>query len=124
MRMDYLSGMVVAVLLSVALGLFGEVDVYGVIALTLLLWGVWTLVSAFAIFETSERTYYSSWGVVLAVLSTFDFVKNLSYTIALVLMAVVVLILDNVYLGRAPKLYNAATTPPAAGGGSPAATDA
>lgn len=111
-------------LLSVALGLFGVVDVYGVIALTLLLWGVWTIVSAFAIFETSERTYYSSWGVVLAVLSTFDFVKNLSYTIALVLMAVVVLILVNVYLGRAPKLYNAATTPPAAGGGSPAATDA
>jgi len=120
--MSYLSGMVVALLLSVALGLFGVIDLYGVISLVLLLWGVWTVVAAFTVFGASERTYYTSWGVVLAVLSSFDVIRNLSYTIALVLMAVVALILVNVYLGRTPKMYNAATSPTPPGGNTPAAT--
>jgi hypothetical protein len=59
--------------------------------------------------------------VVAAALSTFDIFNNANYTIALILIAIVALILINVYLGRTPKMLHAATTPPA-GGGTPAAT--
>ena len=114
-------GMIIAVLLSVAVFFLGLVDLAGMVSLVLLLSGLWTLVSAFVIFDARDRSYYMGWGVVIAALALFDFIP-FNYTVALILMAIVVLILVNVYLGRAPKMYNAATTPAPAGGGTPAAT--
>jgi hypothetical protein len=114
-------GIIVAILLSVAVGLFGIVNLAGMVSLLLLLCGLWTLVAAFTIVELKDRSYYMGWGIVVAALSLFDFIP-FNYTIALILMAIVVLIIINVYLGRAPKMYEAATAPPPSGGGTPAAT--
>ena len=114
-------GIIVAILVSVAVWLFGIVNFAGMISMLLLLCGLWTFIAAFTIVELKDRSYYVGWGVVIAALSLFDFIP-FNYTIALVLMAIVVLIIINVYLGKAPKMYEAATTPPPSGGGTPAAT--
>ena len=114
-------GTVVAVLLSVAVWLVGVVDFRGMVSMVLLLCGLWTLVAAFVVVDLKDRSYYMGWGVVIAALSLFDFIP-FNYTIALILMAVVVLIIINVYLGKTPKMFKAATTPVAPGGDTPAAT--
>ena len=114
-------GAVVAVLLSVAVWLLGIVNFNGMISLALLLCGLWTIVAAFAIVESRDRTYFLAWGVVIAALSLFDFIP-LNYTIALILLAIVALIIINVYIGKAPKMYEAATTPTPSSGGTPAAS--
>ncbi len=114
-------GTIVAILLSFALYLFGVLPDWGwLLSCILLLCGLWTVVAAFAVVESKDRTYYLGWGAVIAVLSLFR-VVSLAYTIALILMAIVVLIIINVYLGRTPKMYNAATTAPPKGG-TPAAS--
>jgi len=114
-------GIIVAILVSAAVYLFGIINFAGMISMILLLCGLWTLIAAFAIVELKDRSYYMGWGVVIAALSLFDFIP-FNYTIALVLMAIVVLILVNVYLGKTPKMYNAATTHTSPAGGTPAAT--
>jgi len=116
-------GTVVAILLSVAVYLLGVVNLSGMVALILVLCGLWTIVAAFVIVEQKDRSYYAAWGVVIAVLSLFDFIP-LSYTIALILIAIVTLIIINVYLGRGPKIYGAATMKSAPAGETPAAKDA
>lgn len=121
MKQGWGVGIIVAILLSVAVWLVGVVNFAGMISMILLLSGLWTLVAAFVIFDIKDRSYYMGWGVVIAALSLFDFIP-FNYTIALVLAAIVVLILVNVYLGRTPKMFKAATTPTPAGGGTPAAT--
>lgn len=114
-------GTVVAIILSVAVYLIGIVDLRGLVSLLLLLCGLWTLVSAFVIVERKDRSYYSAWGIVIAALSLFDFIP-FNYTIALVLLAIVALIIINVYVGKEPKMFTAATNSPSPGGGTPAAS--
>jgi len=121
LKLGYGAGLLIVVLLSAAAYLVRLVDLLQMISLILLVGGLWTVVAAFTIFDVSERSFYLGWGVVAAALSTFDIFNNANYTIALILIAIVALILINVYLGRTPKMLHAATTPPA-GGGTPAAT--
>jgi hypothetical protein len=121
LKLGYGAGIIIVVLLSAAAWLLGIVDLPRMVSLMLLLGGLWTVVAAFTIFDVSERSFYLGWGVVAAALSTFDVFNNFNYTIALILIAIVALILINVYIGRTPKMYSAARTPPA-GGGTPAAT--
>jgi len=120
-KLGYGAGLIIVVLLSVAAWLVGLIDLPRMVSLMLLLGGLWTVVAAFTIFDVGERMFYLGWGVVVAALSTFDVFNNFNYTIALILIAIVALILINVYIGRTPRMYSAATTPPA-GGGTPAAT--
>jgi len=121
LKLGYGAGIIIVVLLSAAAWLVGIIDFPRMVSLMLLLGGLWTVVAAFTIFDVSERMFYLGWGVVVAALSTFDVFNNFNYTIALILIAIVALILINVYIGRTPRMYSAATTPPA-GGGTPAAT--
>ncbi len=121
MKLGWGVGTIVAILLSVAVYLFGVVNLRGMVSLLLALSGLWTLVAAFAIVERKDRSYYTGWGVVIAALSLFDFIP-LSYTIGLVLLAIVALIIIYVYVGRAPKMYTAAANSPAPAGGTPAAS--
>jgi hypothetical protein len=114
-------GVIVAILLSVAVYLLGIVDFSRMVSLILLLSGLWTLVAGFTIVERKDRSYYSGWGIVIAALSLFDYIQ-LTYTIALILLAIVALIIINVYIGKTPKIFEAATNPTPAGGGTPAAT--
>jgi hypothetical protein len=113
-------GIIIAVLLAVVVYLVGIVDLRGLVSLVLLLTGLWTLVSAFVIVERKDRSYYSGWGVVIAALSLTYF-TSLNYTIALVLLAIVALIIINVYIGKAPKMFTAAANSTAPSGGTPAA---
>jgi hypothetical protein len=113
-------GIIIAVLLAVVVYLVGIVDLRGLVSLVLLLTGLWTLVSAFVIVERKDRSYYSGWGVVIAALS-LTYVTSLNYTIALVLLAIVALIIINVYSRKAPKMFTAAANSPASSGGTPAA---
>ena len=114
-------GTLVAILLSVAVWLLNiGVNFTGMLSLALLLCGLWTVVSAFVIVEARDRMYYCGWGAVIAALSLFNFIPA-NYTIALILFAVVALIIINVYLGRGPKMYEAANNPTPPGGGTPAA---
>jgi hypothetical protein len=122
LKLGYGAGIIIVVLLSVAAYLIGVIDLPRMVALMLLLGGLWTVVAAFTIFDVSERSFYMGWGVVAAALSTFDVFNNFNYTIALILIAVVALILINVYIARTPKMYSAATTSPPPGGGTPAAS--
>jgi len=115
-------GAIVAILLSTAVYLLGLVTLAGMVSLLLLLFGLWTIVAAFAIEERKDRSYYSGWGVVIAILSLFYFMPSINYTIGLVLLAIVALIVINVYVGKAPKLYTAATHPPSPASDTPAAS--
>jgi hypothetical protein len=115
-------GIIVAILIPVAVYLLSIVNFSGMVSMLLLLVGLWTIISAFAIVERKDRSYYSGWGVVIAVLSLFYFLPSLNYTIALVILAIVALIIINVYIGKAPKMYEAATIQPAPAGETPAAT--
>jgi len=114
-------GMVVAILISIAVWLLNVVTFAGMVSLVLLLCGLWTIFAALLIVETRDRTFYSSWGVVVAALSLFYFIPP-DYTIALILLAIVALIIINVYLGKTPRIYEASTNPTPAGGGTPAAS--
>ena len=114
-------GAIVTVLLSVAVYLLNLVTLRGMVSLLLLLFGAWTVVAAFMLVDRKDRSYYSGWGVVIAVLSLFYFMPSINYTIALVLLAIIALIVINVYIGRAPKLYTAATSHPSPAGDTPAA---
>jgi hypothetical protein len=114
-------GVVVAILLSVALGLLGVVHLRGTVSLILLLTGAWTFLSAFVIVDKEDRTFYAGWGVVIAGLS-LTYVISLADALALILIAIVLLIIVTVYFGKSPKDFTAATHPQPAAGETPAAT--
>lgn len=109
-----------AVLASVAAGLLASLSSQATISLVLLLSGLWTVVAAFLIVERKDRSYYSAWGVVIAALS-LAYLIPIQYELALILLAIVALIVINVYIGKAPKMYEAATNPSPPAGPSPAA---
>lgn len=114
-------GILVAVLVSIAFWLLNILSFTGMISLALLLCGLWTVVAGLVIAQARDRMYYSAWGIVIAALSLFYFIPA-NYTIALVLLAIVALIIINVYLGRGPRMYEAAANPTPAQGGTPAAS--
>lgn len=119
MRMGWGVGALVAVLLSVAVYLFNFLTLEQTVSLVLLLVGLWTIVVAFT-GNSRDRTYYTGWGVVIAFLSLFAFVP-FNYDIGLILIAIVALIIINVYAGRAPKGFAAASSPPKPASDTPAA---
>ena len=113
-------GSLIAILLAVVVYLLGLVDLKGMLSLMFLLVGLWTLIAAFTLVDPKDRYYYTGWGVVIAFLSLFNFIP-VNYTIALLILAIIALIIINVYIGRTPKIFTAATSPAPAGGGTPAA---
>ena len=113
-------GMVVAVLLSVAVGLLSSLSLQGTISLLLLLAGLWTVAAAFLIVDPKDRNYYSAWGVVIAALS-LSYLIPLQYELALILLAIVALKIITLYIACTPNIYEAPTIPPPRGGPTPAA---
>ena len=114
------NGAMVAVLASVAIGLLGSLSGQATLSLLLLLTGAWTVVASFTVADRKDRNYYSAWGVVIAALS-LAYLIPLQYELALILLAIVALIVINVYIGKTPKIWEAATSPAPAGGPTPAA---
>ena len=114
-------GIVVAVLLSFGLYFLGVIGTVPLaLASVFLLSGLWTIVSGFLIAAQKDRTYYGSWGVFLACLSLFAFVR-LSYAVGITLLAIVGIIVVVVFSGKKEKMVAATSPPPAKTGGSPAA---
>ncbi len=85
-------GLIATVLLPVAFLLFGLLKGGQTIPAILLLSGLWTLVFGLMMEARQERLYYSGFGAVVALLSTYLFIP-LQYTAGLVLLALVVLAL-------------------------------
>lgn len=107
-------------LLALAVGLLGSFSTQATISLLLLLAGLWTVVAAFLVVDRKDRSYYSAWGIVIAALS-LAYLIPIQYELALILLAIVALVIINVYIGKTPKIYKAATSPAPAGGPTPAA---
>lgn len=120
MKLSWGVGVTVAILLSFALGLLGILNIRGTVSSILLLSGLWTVAAAFVVIEQKDRIYYSAWGIIIAALSLSYYIE-LRYSLAIILLAIVAMIVVRVYMGRTPKLYEAATNPTPAGGGKPAA---
>jgi len=85
-------GLIATVLLPLALLFFGVLHFSQTVAAILLLSGLWTLVFGVMMEKKDERLYYSGFGVVIALLSSFLFIA-VRYTIGLVIVALVVLAL-------------------------------
>ena len=109
-----------AVLLSIAVGLLASLSPQATISLLLLLAGLWTVVAAFIVVDRKDRSYYTAWGVVIAALS-LAYLIPIQYELALILLPIVALIIVNLYYGKTPKLFEAATYPPPPAGETPAA---
>ncbi|MGA2874762.1 MAG: hypothetical protein ABSE82_04390 [Nitrososphaerales archaeon] len=88
MRMAYGEGVVVAILLPFVLFLLGVVSLSVTLFLCLIFFGVWTLISAFLLARKVERNFFLTWGLIISCASTI-FVIQLSYAIALILIAII-----------------------------------
>jgi hypothetical protein len=98
-------GFIATVLLPLALLLFGLLKFEQTIAAILLLSGLWALVFGFLMERKQERLYYSGFGVMVALLSTFAFI-HLRYTVGLIIVALVALALIRAVFrpGATPRL--------------------
>ena len=86
------AGLIATVLLPLAFLLLGVLNLGETLPAILLLSGLWALVFGLLMENKRERLYYSGFGVVVALLSTYHFI-HLRYTVGLVIVALVVLAL-------------------------------
>lgn len=106
MRVQLGIGLIIAVLLPLALLLFGVLNSYETMSAILLLAGIWILVFGLTFGARGDRIYNVGTGLVIAVLSSFYFIP-LRYTVGLVLVAVIGMIVVFV-LARRPAVNNTA----------------
>jgi hypothetical protein len=83
-------GLIVTVLLPLAFLLFEVLKPVQTISAILLLSGLWALVFGFLMESKGERLYYSGFGIVIILLSTFLFIP-FRFTAGLVVVAIVAL---------------------------------
>jgi hypothetical protein len=83
-------GLIVTVLVPLALLLFEVLRPVETISAILLLSGLWTLVFGLLIQRRTERLYYSGFGVIIILFSTFVFIP-FRFTLGLVVVAIVAL---------------------------------
>jgi hypothetical protein len=95
MRIAYGEGVIVAIILPFVFLLLGLIKLYDTLFLVLLLFGLWTIVSALVLARLSERNFYLTWGLILSCISTI-FVIQVAYAIALVLIAIIASLVINV----------------------------
>jgi predicted membrane protein len=84
-------GLVIAVLLPLALLLFGALTPYGAIAAVLLLAGLWILVFGVTFGAKVDRIYNVAMGLIIAILCTFYFVPA-RFTLGLVVVAAIAMV--------------------------------
>jgi hypothetical protein len=95
-RLRY-SGFVIAIFLAFILYLFGIANISQTVSALFVFIGSWTVI--LGLNYKGERMYYTGWGVCIGALSTF-IVLPLSYTVGLVLTAIIALILVNAMILR------------------------
>ena len=91
MRVQLGIGLVIAVLLPLALLLFGALTPYGAIAAVLLLAGLWILVFGVTFGAKVDRIYNVAMGLIIAILCTFYFVPA-RFTLGLVVVAAIAMV--------------------------------
>lgn len=96
-------GVIIAVLISLALILFGVVSTISGIAVMFALNGLWFVVFGIAFTAARDRLYFIGWGLVVAVLSTFDFLPW-QYALGLEVIVVLVVVLLSIFLKPAPPV--------------------
>lgn len=98
-------GLIATVLLPLAFLLFGVLRLHETVAAILLLSGLWALVFGLTMENRAERLYYSGFGAIVAILSTF-IVIAFRYTLGLVLVALVALAIIQALSrpGAAPRI--------------------
>ncbi len=85
-------GLIATVLLPLALLAFGALKGGQTIPAILLLSGIWAFVFGLFMQAKRERLYYSGFGAIVALLSTYLFIQ-LRYTVGLVIVSLVALAL-------------------------------
>ena len=85
-------GLIATVLLPLAFLFLGVLSADETLPAILLLSGLWAFVFGLFMEAKEERLYYSGFGVIVALLSTFIFIQ-FRYTLGLVIVAIVVLAL-------------------------------
>lgn len=101
MKLALGAGLLIFVLFPVVLFLFGVLGGLQAIAAILLLCGLWTVVFGVAFARSRDRFYDVGFGVIVALLSTFD-VLPLQYVLGLVLLSVIALVVTSAAMGRKP----------------------
>lgn len=96
MRIQLGIGLIIAVLLPLALLLFGVLGPYGTISAVLLLAGLWILVFGVIYGSSKDKLYNTGVGLIIALLSTFYFIP-IRYTFGLELVAVIGMVVLSVF---------------------------
>ena len=99
MKSTWGTGILVAVLVSAAAALLGSVSVQGAFSMALLLSGLWTVAAAFAFMDSSDRSYYVGWGIIITGLSLSYFIP-IEDAVAAIFIAIVGLIIVTAIRGR------------------------
>jgi hypothetical protein len=95
-------GAIIAVLLPVALLLFGLLTALQAVSGILLLNGLWLFVYGVALGQKDARLYNAAWGAVIALLSTFSYLP-LRYTAGLVVLAVIGATVATIFMRSKPS---------------------
>jgi hypothetical protein len=99
MKIGLGAGLAVCLLLPVVLFLFGILGDAQAAAAVLLLGGLWTVLYGFAFARSRDRFYDVGFGIIVALLSTFDFLP-LQYVFGLVLLSVIAIVVASAAMGR------------------------
>jgi hypothetical protein len=91
------TGIGVAVLIGLVAYLLG-LSFNDTVSLILLLAGLWTLVFGLLLADKDSRLYFSGWGVVVAIMSSFIVIPP-NDAIALILIAIIAMIVVSVFYG-------------------------
>jgi hypothetical protein len=90
MRVSWLLGVILAILIPVAFSLFGVLRPIDALAAMFLLNGIWAIAYGVSL-AVRDRLYYSGWGLILLALSSFAFVR-FEFTLGLVVVAIIVMV--------------------------------
>jgi len=96
------AGLAVCLLLPVVLFLFGILGDAQAVAAVLLLGGLWTVLYGIVFAKSRDRFYDVGFGIIVALLSTFDFLP-LQYVLGLVLLSVIAVVVASAAMGRGKR---------------------
>lgn len=91
-RIEYGEGVVVVLLLPFVFYFLRLISILNAAFASILLLGVWTMISSFVIMGKEELRVYFAWGLVIASISSF-FVVSATYAVAILLIAIIVSVL-------------------------------
>lgn len=95
-------GIIVAILISLALFLFGVLSGGDSLAAMFLLGGLWIFVFGLAFVGARDRLFFAGWGLVIAALSSFA-VLRLQYALGLEVIVILAVVLVSIFTRPASR---------------------